>query len=79
MAITAGTTVQGHSDECRARIDQRMLEDTTGEGAMRPEEAMRESVQGLMTRVAGQTWRWRWQQGIPFVLFNMVVPVRRGK
>ena len=26
MAITAGTTAQGHSDECRARIEQKMLE-----------------------------------------------------
>ena len=41
MAITAGTTAQGHSDECRARIEQRMLEDVTGEGAMRLEEAIR--------------------------------------
>ena len=41
MAITAGTTAQGHSDECRARIEQKMLEDVTGEGAMRPEEAIR--------------------------------------
>ena len=28
-----------------------------------------ESEQGLMTR--GQTWRWRGQQGLPFVPFNM--------
>ena len=41
MAITAGTTAQGHSDECRARIEQKMLEDVTGEGAMRLEEAIR--------------------------------------
>ena len=41
MAITAGTTAQGHSDECRARIEQKMLEDTTGEGAIRHEEAIR--------------------------------------
>ena len=41
MAITAGTTAQGHSDECRARIEQKMLEDVTGEGAMRLEEATR--------------------------------------
>ena len=41
MSITAGTTVEGLSDECRARIDQKMLEDITGEGAMRPEEAIR--------------------------------------
>ena len=33
----------------------------------------------LVTRAADQAWRWRWQQGIPFVLFNMVVPVRRGR
>ena len=39
LAITAGTTAQGHSDECRARIEQKMLEDTTKEGAMRLEEA----------------------------------------
>ena len=64
MAITAGTTAQGHSDECWARIEQKMLE---------------ENVQGLMMRAAEQTWRWRWLQGIPFVLFNMVVPVRRGR
>ena len=41
MAITAGTTALGHSDECRARIEQKMLEDVTGEGAMRLEEAIR--------------------------------------
>ena len=41
MAITPGTTAQGHSDECRARIEQKMLEDVTGEGAMRLEEAIR--------------------------------------
>ena len=41
MAITAGTTAQGHSDECRARIEQKMLEDVAGEGAMRLEEAIR--------------------------------------
>ena len=40
MAIKAGTTAQGHSDECRARIEQKMLEDVTGEGAMRLEEAI---------------------------------------
>ena len=41
MAITAGTTAQGHSDECRARIEQKMIEDVTGEGAMPLEEATR--------------------------------------
>ena len=41
MAITTKTTALGHSDECRARIDQKMLEDVTGEGAMRLEEAIR--------------------------------------
>ena len=41
MAITAVTTAQGHSPECRVRIEQRMLEDTTGEGAIRIEEANR--------------------------------------
>ena len=41
MAITAGTTALGHSDECWARIEQKMLEDVTGEGAMRLEEAIR--------------------------------------
>ena len=41
MTITAGTTAQGHSDECRARIEQKLLEDVTGEGAMRLEEAIR--------------------------------------
>ena len=41
MAITAETTAQGHSDECRARIEQQMLEDVTGEGAMRLEEAIK--------------------------------------
>ena len=41
MAITAGTTAQGHSDECQARIERKMLEDVTGEGAMRLEEATR--------------------------------------
>ena len=41
MVITVGTTAQGHSDECRARIAQKMLEDVTGEGAMRLEEAIR--------------------------------------
>ena len=40
MAITAGTTAQRHSDECRARIEPKMLEDVTGEGAMRFEEAI---------------------------------------
>ena len=78
-AITAGTAAQGHSDECRARIEQKTLEDVTGEGVMRFEEVSGENVQGLMMRAAEQTWRWRWQQGIPFVLFNMVVPVRRGR
>ena len=41
MAITAGTTAQRHSDECQARIEQKMREDVTGEGAMRLEEAIR--------------------------------------
>ena len=41
MAITAGTTAQNHSDECPARIEQKMLEDVTGEAAMRLEEAIR--------------------------------------
>ena len=41
MFITAGTTAQAHSDECRARIEQKMLEDVTGEGAMHLEEAIR--------------------------------------
>ena len=31
-----------------------------------------DNVQGLMMRAAEETWRWRWYQGIPFVLFNMV-------
>ena len=31
----------GHSDECRARIEQKMLVDVTGEGEMRLEEAIR--------------------------------------
>ena len=38
IASTAGTTAQGHSDECRARIEQKMLEDVTGEGPVRLEE-----------------------------------------
>ena len=38
---TAGTTAQGHSDECRARIEKKMLEDVRGEGAVRLEEAIR--------------------------------------
>ena len=33
MAITARTTTQGHSDECRVRKEQKMLEDVTVEGA----------------------------------------------
>ena len=41
MAITVGTTAQEHSDECQARIEQKMLEDVTGEGAMRLEGAIR--------------------------------------
>ena len=41
MAITAGTTAQWHPDECRARIEQKMLEDVTGEGAIRLEKASR--------------------------------------
>ena len=41
MAITAGTTAQEHSDECRARIEHKMLGDITGEGATRLEEAIR--------------------------------------
>ena len=41
MAVTVGSTAQGHSDECRARIEQKILEDTTGEGPMRLEEAIR--------------------------------------
>ena len=41
MAITAGRTAQGHPPECRARIEQKMLEDVTFEVAMRLEEAIR--------------------------------------
>ena len=41
MAITAGMTAQGHSDEYRGRIEQKMLEDTRGEGAIRHEEPIR--------------------------------------
>ena len=41
MAITAGTTAQGHSGECLASIEQKKLEDITGEGAMRLQEAIR--------------------------------------
>ena len=41
MAITAGMTAQGHSDECRSRIEQKTLEDITGEGALPLEEAIR--------------------------------------
>ena len=41
MAITAGTTALGHSDECQARIEQKTLEDITGEGAMRLQETIR--------------------------------------
>ena len=79
MAITAGTTAQGHSDECRARIEQKMLEGVTGAGAMRLEEAIRrkrarpddESGRAdVAMEVAARN---------PFVLFNMVVPVRRGE
>ena len=33
-------------------------------------------MQGLMTSAAGQSWRWRGQQGLPF---NVVVPVRLGR
>ena len=31
-----------------------------------------ENVQVLMMRAVDQKWRWRWQQGIPFVLFILV-------
>ena len=41
MAITAGTTAREHSDDCRARIEQKMLEGTTGDGVSRLEEAIR--------------------------------------
>ena len=70
-AITAGTTAQGHSDECRAGD---RAEDARGHHRRRGGPSG-ESVQGLMTRAAGQTWRWRGQQGLPF---NMVVPVCLG-
>ena len=80
MANTAGTTAQGHSDECRARTEQKMLEDVTGEGAMRLEEAIRRrrarpDDESGRADVAMETAAKR----NPFVLFNMVVPVRRGR
>ena len=40
-AIKEGTTAQGHSDDSQARIEQKMPDDITGEGAMRLEEAIR--------------------------------------
>ena len=39
MAITGGAKPQGHSAECRARIEQRMREDAESGGAERLEEA----------------------------------------
>ena len=50
MAITAGTTAQEHPDERRARIEQKVLEDVTGEGAMRLERQSGENLQGLMMK-----------------------------
>ena len=78
MAITAGTTAQGHSDECGIRIEQKMLEDITG-GTVRLEEAIRRKRarpddEGSRPDVAMEA-----AARIPFVLFNMVVPVRRGR
>ena len=72
-------TAQVHSDECRGRIEQKMLEDTTREGAIRHEEPKgrkraRPDDEGgrLDVEVEGQ-------QGLPFVPFDMVVPVRLGR
>ena len=41
MAIIAGTIAQENSEECWARKEQKMLQDVTGEGAMRFEEVIR--------------------------------------
>ena len=76
-AITAGTTAQGHSDECRARIEQKML-DVRGEVAMRLEEATRRK-RARPDDESGRADVAMEVAAIPFVLFNMVVPVRRGR
>ena len=39
MAIAEGATAQGHSEECRSRIEKAMKEDAVGEGARRLEMA----------------------------------------
>ena len=79
MAIIAGTTTQEHSDECWPTIEQKMLEDVTGEGAMRLEEAIRrkrarpddESGRAdVAMEVAARN---------PIRPVQQVVPVRRGR
>ena len=55
MAITAGTTAQGHSDECRARIEQKMLRTSQVKGQCALKRQSGENVQGLMMRAAEQT------------------------
>ena len=71
------TTAQGHSDECRARIEQKML-DVRGEVAMRLEEATRRK-RARPDDESGRADVAMEVAAIPFVLFNMVVPVRRGR
>ena len=80
-AITAGTTAQGHSDECRARIEQKMHEDTTGEGAIRLQEAIRRKRarpddEGGRPDVAMEGGSKASRSSSPF---HMVVPVRHGR
>ena len=79
MAITAGTTAQGHSDECWARIEQKMLEDVTREGAVRLEGAIRRKRARPDDESGRADVAMEMAARIQFVLFNMVVPVRRGR
>ena len=73
MAVTAETTAQGHSDECRARIEQKMLEDITGEEGIRRKRARPDDEGGrpdVAMEVAAKH---------PIRPVQLVVPVRHGR
>ena len=71
-------TAQRHLDECRAKIEQQMLDDTRGQGAMRFEEDIkrkraRPNDEGDRQDVAMEV-----AEKNPILCF-VVVPVCRGK
>ena len=63
----------------KSRIEQKMLEDVTGEGAMRLEEAIKRKCARPDDESGRADVAMEVAARNPFFLFNVVGPVRRGR